>query len=68
MGIALPIFVVSGSIGVTGRVQINERDELLIPKKVQLDVECLQRRLFLCDLKIIWLAGLKVQARKGVSH
>jgi O-antigen biosynthesis protein WbqP len=35
---------------------------------VQLDVEYLQRRSFLFDLKIIWMTALKVVTREGVSH
>lgn len=54
--------------GLTGWAQINGRDELPIPQKVQLDEEYLQRRSFLFDLKIIWMTALKVLARDGVSH
>jgi O-antigen biosynthesis protein WbqP len=54
--------------GLTGLAQVNGRDKLPIPQKVQLDVEYLQRRSFLFDLKIIWMTALKVVARDGVSH
>lgn len=54
--------------GLTGWAQVNGRDELPIPKKVELDFEYLQRRSFLFDLKILWLTALKVFARDGVSH
>lgn len=54
--------------GLTGWAQVNGRDELPIPQKVQLDVEYLKRRSFLFDLKIIWMTALKVVARDGVSH
>lgn len=54
--------------GLTGWAQINGRDELPIPQKVQLDVEYLQRRSLLFDLKILWITALKVLARDGVSH
>lgn len=54
--------------GLTGWAQIKGRDELSIPQKVQLDVEYLQRRSFLFDLKIIWMTALKVVARDGVLH
>lgn len=54
--------------GLTGWAQVNGRDELPIPQKVQLDAEYLQRRSFLFDLKIIWMTALKVVARDGVSH
>lgn len=54
--------------GLTGWAQVNGRDELPIPKKVELDFEYLQRRSFLFDLKILWITALKVFARDGVSH
>jgi O-antigen biosynthesis protein WbqP len=54
--------------GLTGWAQVNGRDELPIPQKVQLDVEYLQRRSLLFDLKILWITALKVVARDGVSH
>jgi O-antigen biosynthesis protein WbqP len=54
--------------GLTGWAQVNGRDELPIPKKVDLDFEYLQRKSFLFDLKIIWMTALKVLARDGVSH
>lgn len=54
--------------GLTGWAQINGRDELPISQKVELDVEYLQRKSFLFDLKILWMTALKVLARDGVSH
>jgi len=54
--------------GLTGWAQVNGRDELPIPQKVQLDVEYLQRRSLLFDMKILWMTALKVLARDGVSH
>jgi O-antigen biosynthesis protein WbqP len=54
--------------GLTGWAQINGRDELPIPQKVELDVEYLQRRSVLFDMKILWVTALKVLVRDGVSH
>lgn len=54
--------------GLTGWAQVNGRDELPIPQKVQLDAEYLQRRSLLFDLKILWMTALKVLVRDGVSH
>jgi O-antigen biosynthesis protein WbqP len=54
--------------GLTGWAQVNGRDELPIPKKVELDYEYLQRRSFLFDLKILCMTALKVLVRDGVSH
>ena len=54
--------------GLTGWAQINGRDELPIPDKVALEVEYLQRKSFLFDLKILWMTFRKVIVRDGVAH
>jgi len=54
--------------GITGWAQVNGRDELLIPDKVTLDVEYLNRQSFWFDMKILWMTFLKVIKRDGVSH
>ena len=54
--------------GLTGWAQINGRDELPIPVKVEFDVEYLRLQSFFFDVKIIFLTFLKVIGRDGVSH
>ncbi len=54
--------------GLTGWAQINGRDELPIPLKVEFDVEYLRRQSFYFDLKIIFLTSFKVISSKGVTH
>jgi len=54
--------------GLTGWAQVNGRDELPIPDKVNLDVEYLQRRSLAFDLQILWMTFVKVLRRDGVSH
>jgi O-antigen biosynthesis protein WbqP len=54
--------------GLTGWAQVNGRDELPIPLKVELDAEYLQRRSLGFDIYIIWLTFLKVVQGEGVSH
>ncbi|NQE51553.1 sugar transferase [Herbaspirillum rubrisubalbicans] len=54
--------------GLTGWAQINGRDELPIPVKVQFDVEYMQKRSLWFDLCILWRTLLKVVRRDGVSH
>ena len=54
--------------GLTGWAQVNGRDEIPIPQKVQLDAEYLHRQSILFDLKILWMTALKVFNRDGVSH
>lgn len=54
--------------GLTGWAQVNGRDELPIPQKVELDAEYLRRQGFWFDIKILWLTFLKVGRSDGVSH
>lgn len=54
--------------GLTGWAQVNGRDELPIPQKVDLDVEYLQRRSLALDLRILWMTAVKVLRRDGVAH
>ncbi|MDP9263270.1 MAG: sugar transferase [Acidobacteriota bacterium] len=54
--------------GVTGWAQVNGRDELPIPAKVEYDAEYLRRRSFWFDLRILFLTAVRVLRGKGVSH
>jgi O-antigen biosynthesis protein WbqP len=54
--------------GLTGWAQVNGRDELPIPEKVNLDVVYLQKQSFWFDLRIIWMTLVKVLKSDGVSH
>ncbi|UCV24223.1 sugar transferase [Ferribacterium limneticum] len=54
--------------GLTGWAQVNGRDELPIPRKVELDEEYLLQRSFMFDLRVLWLTAVKVLRRDGVSH
>jgi O-antigen biosynthesis protein WbqP len=54
--------------GLTGWAQVNGRDELPIPIKVNLDVEYMQRQSFFFDIYILYLTFIKVLGRGGVSH
>ena len=54
--------------GVTGWAQVNGRDDLTIPEKVDLDVEYLNRQSFWFDLQILCVTFLKVVRSEGVSH
>lgn len=54
--------------GLTGWAQVNGRDELPIPEKVELDVVYLKRRSFWFDIRILWLTAVKVLRRDGVAH
>ena len=54
--------------GLTGWAQVNGRDELPIPVKVQLDYEYLQRRSLKFDLVIICMTAVKVLRGEGIRH
>ena len=54
--------------GLTGWAQVNGRDELPIPNKVELDKVYLQRQSWLFDLQILLLTFVKVLRRDGVVH
>lgn len=54
--------------GITGWAQVNGRDELPIPVKVEFDEYYLKNRSFLFDLRILWLTLYKVIKTEGVNH
>lgn len=54
--------------GLTGWAQVNGRDELPIPQKVDLDAAYLARHTLWFDVCILWLTFQKVIRRDGVSH
>jgi len=54
--------------GITGWAQVNGRDGLPIPVKVEFDAYYLKNRSFLFDLKILWMTFIKVVKREGVTH
>jgi len=54
--------------GLTGWAQVNGRDELPIPVKVEFDAYYLNNRSLLLDLKIIVKTFLQVLWSKGVQH
>jgi O-antigen biosynthesis protein WbqP len=54
--------------GITGWAQVNGRDELSIPVKVQFDKEYLESQSFFFDVKIIFLTFVKVFMAEGIRH
>ena len=54
--------------GLTGWAQINGRDEIPIPLKVEYDEYYLKNRSLLLDLKILVMTFSKVLRREGVTH
>lgn len=54
--------------GLTGWAQVNGRDEVPLEVKVAYDVEYLQRRSLLLDVKILFLTLWKVVVVKDIAH
>ena len=54
--------------GITGWAQVNGRDDIPIPVKVEYDEHYLRNRSFPLDLKIIWITLLKTMIAEGVKH
>ena len=54
--------------GLTGWAQVNGREELSIPVKVQLDKVYFQKQSWFFDLQILLLTFVKVMRREGVVH
>jgi O-antigen biosynthesis protein WbqP len=54
--------------GLTGWAQVNGRDELPIPQKVELDIEYLERRSLGFDLRILAATAWAAVSGRGVSH
>lgn len=54
--------------GLTGWAQINGRDDLPIPVKVEYDEVYLKNRSFLLDVRIIFQTLIKVVKSEGVKH
>jgi len=54
--------------GITGWAQINGRDDLPIPVKVEFDIHYLKHRSLMFDIKILFLTLFKVLRSEGVTH
>ncbi len=54
--------------GITGWAQVNGRDDIPIPQKVEYDEYYFYKRSFLLDLKIMYMTVLKVMRAEGVQH
>jgi O-antigen biosynthesis protein WbqP len=54
--------------GLTGWAQVNGRDELPIPTKVQFDRAYLERQSLWFDLRIMAMTAVRVLRRTGVAH
>lgn len=54
--------------GVTGWAQVNGRDDIPIPLKVEYDAYYMNNRSILLDLKILWITFFNVLKKRGIKH
>lgn len=54
--------------GLTGWAQVNGRDELPVPAKVEFDAWYMDHQSLALDLRIMLMTAVHVVARRGVSH
>jgi lipopolysaccharide/colanic/teichoic acid biosynthesis glycosyltransferase len=54
--------------GITGWAQVNGRNSISWERKFRFDVEYVDNRSFLFDLKILFLTVAQVFLRRGISH
>jgi O-antigen biosynthesis protein WbqP len=54
--------------GLTGWAQVNGRDDLAIPIKVEFDEYYLQHHSLLLDVKILYMTVFKAARGEGVRH
>lgn len=54
--------------GLTGWAQVNGRDDLPVPVKVEYDEYYLKHRSFVLDLKILFMTAVQAIIGKGVKH
>ncbi len=54
--------------GLTGWAQVNGRDELPVPAKVDFDLWYLKHQSLALDLRILLLTAVKVAGRKDIAH
>jgi len=54
--------------GVTGWAQVNGRDDIPIPLKVEYDAYYMKNKSIILDLKIVWMTAVNVLRKRGIKH
>jgi O-antigen biosynthesis protein WbqP len=54
--------------GVTGWAQVNGRDDIPIPLKVEYDAFYMKNKSIILDLKIAWMTFFNVLRKRGIKH
>ncbi len=54
--------------GVTGWAQVNGRDDIPIPLKVECDEYYMNNKSIILDFKIVWMTVVNVLRKRGIKH
>jgi O-antigen biosynthesis protein WbqP len=54
--------------GVTGWAQVNGRDDIPIPLKVEYDEYYMNNKSIILDFKIVWMTVVNVIRKRGIKH
>jgi O-antigen biosynthesis protein WbqP len=54
--------------GITGWAQVNGRDDIPIPLKVEYDAYYMKNKSIILDLKIVWMTAVNVLRKRGIKH
>ena len=54
--------------GITGWAQVNGRDDIPIPLKVEYDEYYMKNKSIILDLKIVWMTTVNVLRKRGIKH
>jgi O-antigen biosynthesis protein WbqP len=54
--------------GVTGWAQVNGRDDIPIPLKVEYDEYYMKNKSIILDFKIVWMTVINVLRKRGIKH
>jgi O-antigen biosynthesis protein WbqP len=54
--------------GVTGWAQVNGRDDIPIPLKVEYDEYYMNNKSIILDFKIVWMTTVNVLRKRGIKH
>ena len=54
--------------GITGWAQVNGRDDIPIPLKVEYDAYYMKNKSIILDFKIVWMTVVNVLRKRGIKH
>jgi len=54
--------------GITSWAQVNGRDDIPIPLKIEYDAYYMDNKSIILDLKIVWMTAVNVLRKRGSKH